>query len=76
MRLEHQHGPPALAHELQRPHRPRAVEVVLQSVFVCETVEAVGCRVLRSRKHGQHSGPVAVGGIAPFSAEDAFAILP
>ena len=38
--LEHQHGPTAFAHELQRPHRPRPVELILQPVFVSEAIEA------------------------------------
>jgi hypothetical protein len=50
--------------------------VVLQSVFVCEAIEAARRRVLRSGKHGQNGVPVAVGPFAPSSAEDAFVILP
>ena len=38
--LEHQHGPTAFAHKLQRQQRPRSVEFVLQSVFVGEAIEA------------------------------------
>ena len=40
--LEHQHGPAALAHELQRPHRPRTVQLVLQAVFVSKAIEGGG----------------------------------
>ena len=38
--IEHQHGPTGVAHELQRPHRPCAVELILQLVFVREAIEA------------------------------------
>jgi hypothetical protein len=37
--LEHQRGPTDVAHELQRPHRPCAVELVPQFVFVGEAIE-------------------------------------
>ena len=36
--FEHQHGPT----ELERPHRPSTVQLVLQSVFVGQTSEACG----------------------------------
>ena len=38
--LEHQHGTTAISHDLQRPHRPRSVQLFLQSVFVGEAIEA------------------------------------
>ena len=38
--LEHQHGSIGFAHEVQRPHRPRRVEFVLQFVFVRQAIEA------------------------------------
>jgi hypothetical protein len=59
--LKHEYGLPALAHELQRSRRPRTVEVVLQPIFVCETVEAVGRRVFCGGKHGQNGRPVTGG---------------
>ena len=59
--LEHQHGPTALAHELQRPHRPRPVQLVLQSVFVSKAIEGGRCRMLRGGQHDQHGGPMTVG---------------
>src|SRR5262245_1005003 len=37
--LEHQHGSAGLAHELQRPCRPRRVELILQFVFMREMIE-------------------------------------
>ena len=68
-------GPTAFAHELQRPHRPRAIELVLQSVFVRETIEARARRVLGGGQNDEHGAPVAVIAQAPPSAQDAFAVL-
>jgi hypothetical protein len=39
-RLEYQHGPTGVTHEVQRVHSPRAVELILQFVFVGEVIEA------------------------------------
>jgi hypothetical protein len=63
-------------HKLQRSHRPRIVQMVLQRVFVSEAIEAVTGRVLRSGEHNQHRVPVAVVAIAPSPAEDTIAVLP
>ena len=70
--LEQQHGPAALAHELQRAHRPGTVQVVLQSVFVSETIQAARRRVFRGGKHRENGVPVA---LAPSPAEDALAVF-
>ena len=43
--LEHQHGVTGVVHELQRPQRPRGVQVVLQSVLVSKPIEARARRV-------------------------------
>src|ERR1700686_179944 len=59
-----------------RTRRPRIVHVVLQLIFVCETIEGAGRRVLRNGADDQHSLPAATGTHAPCSAEDAFAVLP
>jgi hypothetical protein len=45
-------------------------------VFVSEALEVEGPRILRREKHGQYSGPVAVGTMARSSAEDALAVFP
>ncbi len=75
--LQHQHGPTAFAHELQRPHRPRAVELILQFVFVSEAIDCVRWRVLRGGHHGQHGHAVAIRAQAPPSAEHAMpAVFP
>ena len=74
--LEQQHRPPALAYELERPHRPGTVQVVLQSVFVCETIQAARRRVFRGGKHRQDAVPVAARGLQPSPAEDTLSVLP
>jgi hypothetical protein len=74
--LQHQHGPTAFADELQRPHRPRSVELILQSVFVSKAIESVRWRVLHSGHHGQHGKAVAIRAQAPPSAEEALAVFP
>ena len=74
--LEHQHGPAAFALKRQRPHRPRVVQLILQSVFVGETSKASGGRVHRSGQHGQHGAAATVGVSAPPPAEDALVVLP
>jgi hypothetical protein len=39
--LEHRHGSSALADKVQRrPHGPRAIQLILQDVFVGEAIEA------------------------------------
>jgi hypothetical protein len=38
--LKHQQRPTAFAHQLQRSHRPRSIEFVLQFEFVSEPIEA------------------------------------
>ena len=75
--LQHQHGPTALADELQRPHRPRSVELILQSIFMSKAIEDLLWRVLHGGHHGQHGETVAIRAQAPPSAEHAmFAVLP
>ena len=73
--LEQQHGPPRFAHELQRPHRPRPVQFVLQPVFVRQPINEAGRGMLRGREDGQHGGPLTVAAIPPSSAQDALAVL-
>ena len=74
--LEHQQGALVLAHELQRPRRPRAVQFILQSVFVSKAFQIARRGVLRGGNHGQHGGPVAVTGITPSSTEEDCTVLP
>ena len=74
--LEHQHGPTGIAHELQRPRRPRLVELILEFVFMRESIEARAGRLVGGRQNDQHGAPVAIIVQAPPFSEDAFAVLP
>src|SRR6516164_7659032 len=74
--LEHQHGPSAVVRELQRLHRPLPIQLILQGVFVSQTIEARARRVLGGRQNDQHSAPVAVIADAQPSADDALAVFP
>ena len=74
--LEHQHRAAAIAHDLQRPDRPRSVQLFLQSVFVGEAIEARARRVRSDGQDDQDGAPAAVLTQTPPSAEDAFAVLP
>jgi hypothetical protein len=73
--LEQEHGPTACAHELQRPHRPRQVQLVLQAIFVGEAIENGGLRVLAGGPHAQHGGLIAIGRFAPYAVQGKFAVL-
>src|SRR5580704_16966188 len=57
--LEHQHGPAAVTNQLEWTHCPRAIQLLLQSIFVSKTIQSGRCRVLCSMSHGQH-GAVSV----------------
>ncbi len=74
--LQHQHGPAAVADELQRPRRPGSVQLVPQGIFVRQAIQGRRCRMLRGREHGQHGVPAAIGAWAPSPAENAVAVLP
>ena len=74
--LEHQHRANTIAHDLQRSHRPRSVQLFLQSVFVGEAIEARARRVRRDGQNDQDGAPAAVLAQTPPSAEDTFAVLP
>src|SRR6516165_8366493 len=74
--LEHQHRPTGVAHEVQRPYRPRSVELLLQFEFVSQAIEAGAGRLIGGRNNGQHGAPFAVILQSPAAVEDAFAVLP
>jgi hypothetical protein len=50
--------------------------MILQAVFVSETIETVRSGPLCCGKHNQDRFPAAVGAVAPCPAEDAIAVLP
>src|SRR6476646_1206908 len=72
--LEHQHGPTAITNQLEWTHRPRAIQLLLQFIFVSETIEGGRCGMLRSGQHGQHESRVVA--MTMSSAEDALTVLP
>ena len=74
--VDDQHRPPALAHELHRPQCPRAIQVVLELVFVDEAIDALERGMLGAGKDGDESVPVARGTIPPESAEGTSGVLP
>jgi hypothetical protein len=74
--LKQKHGLPTLTHKLQWPDGPRTVEVVLQSVFVCEAIDAARRRMLQRGKHGQEFVPGDISAYSPDLAIDAITVLP
>ena len=62
-------------HEVQRAHRPCAVELILELVFVGEMIEARAGRLVGGRHNEQH-GALAVIVQSPAAAKDALAVLP
>src|SRR5581483_6605459 len=72
--LEHQHDMPVLAHELQRPRRPSAAQLLLQREFVGEPFKHQGCGVLGTWKYQQDGWLTRT--LLLISVEDTFAVLP
>ena len=67
---------PSFAHELQRPRRPSAIELVLQLIFVREPIERQGRRAIRGEKNRQDGLALALGAQPRSAKENAFAISP
>jgi hypothetical protein len=59
-----------------RSYCPRIVQIVLQSVFVSETIEAVRGWLFRGRENDEHRVTVAIGVTVPSSVEDAITVRP
>jgi hypothetical protein len=59
--LQHQDGLSVLAQQRERPHCPRTVQLILQSVFMRQAIEAARRRGIRGGNDGQHR--VAVAGV-------------
>src|ERR1700722_3663294 len=74
--FKYQHGLTALADQRQGSHGPSPVQFILQRVLMSESVEAGGCRMLCSERHDQNVIELLVSVRVPFTAEDAFAVLP
>ena len=73
--LEQQHGAAATALELQGAHGPRAVQLLLQRIFVRQPIKARGCSMLGG-KHSQHGVVAAIGILTRGPAKDAVVVLP
>ena len=69
-------GAIVFANELQGPHRPRPLHLVPQAEFVGQAIEAESRGVFHGGKHNKHASAVAVGAIAPSSAEDPLTVFP
>src|SRR5262249_7529912 len=74
--LQNQHRPIAVANQLQRPNGPRTLQMVLQSVFVRETIETGRPRALCKQPQRQHATwrPLLVSPLVPI--QRAFPVLP
>jgi hypothetical protein len=73
--VEDQHGAAALAYQIQRPNRPRGVEVISQAVLVGEAIERRRCWRLRCREYDQDILASTACFLAPRPAEDKPAFL-
>ena len=73
--LEHQNGLTAISHKFKRSHRPRAVQLILEGVFVGKAIEGGRCRLLRGWEHDQHAITPAFCAVTPPSAEGESTIL-
>ena len=74
--LENQHRPPAIANEFHGPRGPCALEVVLQSEFMRETIDASGQRMVCGQAKFQRAAryPLVAGSRRPTKRE--LAVLP
>ena len=73
--LEHQDGLTAVLHKFKRPHGPRAVQLILESVFVGKAIENIGRWLLRGREYDEYISTPTFGALAPPAAEDEPTIL-
>jgi hypothetical protein len=73
--VEHQNGPSTIAHKLKRPHRPCAVQLMLEGVFVGKANDGSRSGLLRGWKHEQHGIRLAKCALTPPPAEGDATIL-
>ena len=73
--LEHQNGLTAISLKFKRSHRPRAVQLILEGVFVGKAVEGGRCRWFRGWEHDQHALTPNLSCVMPSSAEGESTIL-
>ncbi len=58
--LEHQHGPPLVLHQRNRPHGPAGLERGPQRIFVLEPPQACRRGMLANRCHDENPGETTV----------------
>jgi len=66
----------AISRNLEWPHGPRAIQLILKRVFVGKAIEAGRRRLFRGWEHDQHAIATAFCAAAPPAAEGESIILP
>jgi hypothetical protein len=74
--FENQQRLTAIANEFQRPGGPRTLQMILQSVFMRETIDAGRPRAFRGQPQRQHTIRRPVFACPPSPIERALAVLP
>jgi hypothetical protein len=72
--IDHEHGLPALAHQLQWPHCPGTIQEALKVVFVRKAIDALKGRVFSAASDGYER--VRLGVVPPKSAEGTVGVSP
>src|SRR5262249_44507061 len=75
-RLEHQHRLPTFTQQVQRTQCERGVEVVLQTILMCQTADRGWCGVFGAGLRDQEFATAAVISVAPDSAVETLTVLP
>ena len=73
--LKHQNVLTAILHKFKRSHRPRAVQLIIEGVFVDKAFEDGRCRLLRGGEYDQYVLTSAASALAPPSTEDEPTVL-
>jgi hypothetical protein len=73
--LEHQDALTAISHKLERLHRPGAIQLILEGVFVSKAIKSSQRRLLRCREYDQYILAPASRALTPAAAKDEPAIL-
>lgn len=72
--IDHEHGSPALTHQIQRPHRPGTIQETLKVVFVRKPIDALKSRVFSAG--GDRYERVRLGVVPPKSTEGTVCVSP
>jgi hypothetical protein len=65
----------AISHKLERLHRPGAIQLILEGVFVSKAIKSSQRRLLRCREYDQYILAPASRALTPAAAKDEPAIL-